>query len=401
MGSLANSMIEREDRYGARNYHPLPVVLTKGEGVWVEDVEGRRYLDMLSAYSALNQGHRHPRIIEALKAQADRITLTSRAFYNDKLGLFYERLAQLTHKDTILPMNTGTEAVETAIKAMRRWAYRIKGVPENQAEIIVAAGNFHGRTTTVISFSSEPEYQEGFGPLTPGFRVVPYGDVEALRQAVGPHTAGVLLEPIQGEAGIILPPDGYLREVRRICTENGIVFAADEIQTGLGRTGQWFACDWENVTPDLYILGKALGGGVYPVSAVAANHDILGVFEPGSHGSTFGGNPLAAAVAVTALQVIEDENLVERSQELGAYFLVRLRTLDHPAIREVRGRGLFIGLELTSPARPYCEKLKDRGLLCKETHEMTIRFAPPLVIQKEELDWAFEQIAEVFRPEAG
>ncbi|WP_041304058.1 ornithine--oxo-acid transaminase [Kyrpidia tusciae] len=394
-------MIEREDRYGARNYDPLPVVLTKGEGVWVEDVEGRRYLDMLSAYSALNQGHRHPRIIQALKAQADRITLTSRAFYNDKLGFFYERLAQLTHKDTILPMNTGTEAVETAIKAMRRWAYRVRGVPEDQAEIIVATGNFHGRTTTVISFSSEPEYREGFGPLTPGFRVVPYGDIEALRRAAGPHTAGVLLEPIQGEAGIVLPPDGYLREVRRICTENGIVFAADEIQTGLGRTGQWFACDWENVTPDLYILGKALGGGVYPVSAVAANRDILGVFEPGSHGSTFGGNPLAAAVAVTALQVIEDEKLVDRSRELGAYFLVRLRTLRHPAIREVRGRGLFIGLELTSPARPYCEKLKNRGLLCKETHETTIRFAPPLVIQKEELDWAFEQIAEVFRPEAG
>ncbi|ADG06631.1 ornithine aminotransferase [Kyrpidia tusciae DSM 2912] len=401
MGSLATSMIEREDRYGARNYDPLPVVLTKGEGVWVEDVEGRRYLDMLSAYSALNQGHRHPRIIQALKAQADRITLTSRAFYNDKLGFFYERLAQLTHKDTILPMNTGTEAVETAIKAMRRWAYRVRGVPEDQAEIIVATGNFHGRTTTVISFSSEPEYREGFGPLTPGFRVVPYGDIEALRRAAGPHTAGVLLEPIQGEAGIVLPPDGYLREVRRICTENGIVFAADEIQTGLGRTGQWFACDWENVTPDLYILGKALGGGVYPVSAVAANRDILGVFEPGSHGSTFGGNPLAAAVAVTALQVIEDEKLVDRSRELGAYFLVRLRTLRHPAIREVRGRGLFIGLELTSPARPYCEKLKNRGLLCKETHETTIRFAPPLVIQKEELDWAFEQIAEVFRPEAG
>nr|WP_276716147.1 ornithine--oxo-acid transaminase [Kyrpidia tusciae] len=394
-------MIEREDRYGARNYDPLPVVLTKGEGVWVEDVEGRRYLDMLSAYSALNQGHRHPRIIQALKAQADRITLTSRAFYNDKLGFFYERLAQLTHKDTILPMNTGTEAVETAIKAMRRWAYRVRGVPEDQAEIIVATGNFHGRTTTVISFSSDPEYREGFGPLTPGFRVVPYGDIEALRRAAGPHTAGVLLEPIQGEAGIVLPPDGYLREVRRICTENGIVFAADEIQTGLGRTGQWFACDWENVTPDLYILGKALGGGVYPVSAVAANRDILGVFEPGSHGSTFGGNPLAAAVAVTALQVIEDEKLVDRSRELGAYFLVRLRTLRHPAIREVRGRGLFIGLELTSPARPYCEKLKNRGLLCKETHETTIRFAPPLVIQKEELDWAFEQIAEVFRPEAG
>lgn len=401
MGSLATSMIEREDRYGARNYDPLPVVLTKGEGVWVEDVEGRRYLDMLSAYSALNQGHRHPRIIQALKAQADRITLTSRAFYNDKLGFFYERLAQLTHKDTILPMNTGTEAVETAIKAMRRWAYRVRGVPEDRAEIIVATGNFHGRTTTVISFSSEPEYREGFGPLTPGFRVVPYGDIEALRRAAGPHTAGVLLEPIQGEAGIVLPPDGYLREVRQFCAENGIVFAADEIQTGLGRTGQWFACDWENVTPDLYILGKALGGGVYPVSAVAANRDILGVFEPGSHGSTFGGNPLAAAVAVTALQVIEDEKLVDRSRELGAYFLVRLRTLRHPAIREVRGRGLFIGLELTSPARPYCEKLKNRGLLCKETHETTIRFAPPLVIQKEELDWAFEQIAEVFRPESG
>ncbi|MDI3256845.1 MAG: ornithine--oxo-acid transaminase [Kyrpidia sp.] len=390
------SAIQREDRYGARNYLPLPVVLCKGEGAWVEDLEGNRYLDMLSAYSALNQGHRHPRIIRALKEQADRITLTSRAFYNDQLGLFYERMAKLTKKDMVLPMNTGAEAVETAIKAMRRWAYAVKGVPKDRAEIIVGSGNFHGRTTTVISFSSQDEYREGFGPLTPGFRIVPYGDARALRDAVGPHTAGVLLEPIQGEAGIVIPPEGYLREVRRICTDQGVLLAADEIQTGLGRTGQWFACDWEVVVPDLYILGKALGGGVYPVSAVAAGREILGVFEPGSHGSTFGGNPLAAAVAVASLEVIEEERLVERSRELGAYFLERLRTLHNPAIRDIRGRGLFIGLELSSPARPYCEKLKNRGVLCKETHETTIRFAPPLIIRRDELDWAFERIAEVF-----
>jgi ornithine--oxo-acid transaminase len=388
--------LELESRYGACNYHPLPVVLVKGEGVWVEDAEGRRYLDMLSAYSALNQGHRHPRIIQALKDQADRITLTSRAFHNDKLGVLYERLVRLTGKSRILPMNTGAEAVETAIKAVRRWAYEVKGVPEDQAEIIVCEGNFHGRTTTIISFSSEAEYRRGFGPLTPGFKIIPYGDIDALRQAVTPNTAAFLVEPIQGEAGIIIPPDGYLRAAAELCREHRVLFVADEIQTGLGRTGRMFACDWEGVKPDVYIIGKALGGGVFPVSAVAADDEVLGVFGPGSHGSTFGGNPLGAAVAIAALDVIEEERLAERSRELGDYFLEKLRTLRHPDIKEVRGRGLFIGLELHTKARPYCERLKEEGLLCKETHEHTIRFAPPLVIRREELDWAFERIQRVF-----
>ncbi|MBX6353990.1 MAG: ornithine--oxo-acid transaminase [Thermoflavifilum sp.] len=388
--------LELERRYGAHNYHPLPVVLVKGEGVWVWDADGNRYLDMLSAYSALNQGHRHPRIIEALKRQADQITLTSRAFYNDKLGLLYERLVRLTGKSMVLPMNTGAEAVETAIKAVRRWAYDVKGVPEDQAEIIVCEGNFHGRTTTVISFSSDPEYRRGFGPLTPGFKIIPYGDIEALKRAITPHTAAFLVEPIQGEAGIIIPPVGYLREAAEVCRQEHVLLVADEIQTGLGRTGQMFACDWEGVKPDVYIIGKALGGGVFPVSAVAADAEVLGVFEPGSHGSTFGGNPLGAAVALAALDVIEEERLPERSRELGAYFLDKLRTLKHPDIREIRGRGLFIGVELYGPARPYCERLKEEGLLCKETHERTIRFAPPLVIDQRTLDWAFERIQRVF-----
>ncbi|TDY50036.1 ornithine--oxo-acid transaminase [Alicyclobacillus sacchari] len=384
-----------EQTYGAKNYNPLPVVLVKGEGVWVWDEDGNRYLDMLSAYSALNQGHRHPKIIAALKDQADRITLTSRAFYNDKLGIMYERLAKLTGKDMILPMNTGAEAVETAIKAARRWAYDIKHVPANQAEIIVCSGNFHGRTTTIISFSSDAEYQRGFGPLTPGFRIVPYGDIEALRQAVTPNTAAFLVEPIQGEAGIVLPPVGYLREAYELCKEHNVLFIADEIQTGLGRTGKMFACEWEQIVPDMYIIGKALGGGVFPVSAVAADQDILGVFEPGSHGSTFGGNPLGAAVAIAALDVLEEEGLAERSRILGAAFLERLSAVESPIIKEVRGRGLFVGVELTTKARPYCERLKQEGLLCKETHENTIRFAPPLIISQEDLDWAFERIARV------
>jgi ornithine--oxo-acid transaminase len=389
------SMIELEAQYGAHNYHPLPIVLVKGEGVWVEDPDGNRYMDMLSAYSALNQGHRHPKIIEALVRQAERITLTSRAFHNDKLGPFYEKLAEITQKDMVLPMNTGAEAVETAIKAIRRWAYDIKGVPANQAEIIVASGNFHGRTTTIISFSSDPEYQRGFGPLTPGFRIIPYGDIEALRGAISQNTAAFLVEPIQGEAGINIPPQGFLRAAYDLCKENEVLFVADEIQTGLGRTGKMFACDWESVVPDMYIIGKALGGGVIPVSAVAADHDILGVFEPGSHGSTFGGNPLGCAVALAALEVIEDERLPERSNELGNYFLGKLKSLSNPEIKEVRGRGLFIGIELTTKARPYCERLKEEGILAKETHENTIRFAPPLTIEKEELDWALERIAKV------
>jgi ornithine--oxo-acid transaminase len=391
------AMIELEEKYGAKNYHPLPIVLERAQGVWVEDPEGKKYMDMLSAYSALNQGHRHPKIIQALKDQADKITLTSRAFHNDKLGLFYEKLAKLTKKNMILPMNSGAEAVETAIKAIRRWAYDVKGVPEDQAEIIVCAGNFHGRTTTIISFSADAEYRRGFGPLTPGFRIIPYGDVEALKQAITPNTAAFLLEPIQGEAGIIIPPNGYLKEAFDVCKQNNVLFVADEIQTGLGRTGKLFACDWEEVHPDMYIIGKALGGGVFPVSAVAADQEILGVFEPGSHGSTFGGNPLGCAVAIAALDVLIEENLAERSRELGEYFLNRLKTIQNPVIKEIRGRGLFIGIELTTKARPYCEKLKDLGLLCKETHENTIRFAPPLIITKEELDWAFERVQSVFQ----
>ncbi|MFC4769253.1 ornithine--oxo-acid transaminase [Effusibacillus consociatus] len=390
-----HEIIEQTEKYGARNYYPLPIVISKAEGIWVEDPEGNRYMDMLSAYSALNQGHRHPRIIQALKDQADRVTLTSRAFHNDQMHLFYEKLARMTGKNMILLMNTGAEAVETAIKAARRWAYDVKQVPDNQAEIIVCTGNFHGRTTTIISFSSDEEYKRGFGPLTPGFKIIPYGDVEALKQAITPNTAAFMLEPIQGEAGIIIPPEGYLRKAYEVCKQNQVLFLADEIQTGLGRTGKLFACDWEEVKPDMYILGKALGGGVMPVSAVASDPEILGVFDPGSHGSTFGGNPLACAVANASLDVIVDENLVQQSLELGQYFLETLQGIRNPVIKEIRSRGLFIGVELNTKARPYCERLKEMGLLCKETHETTIRFAPPLVIQKPDLDWALERIRQV------
>lgn len=393
--SESNKIINKTIKYGATNYHPLPIVIAKAEGVWVEDPEGRRYLDMLSSYSALNQGHRHPKIIQALKAQADRVTLTSRAFHNDQLGTFYEKVCERTGKNMVLPMNTGAEAVETAVKAARRWGYRIKGIPDGQAEIIVCEGNFHGRTITAVSFSSEAEYKEGFGPLLPGIKRVPYGDAAALKRAITPNTAAFLLEPIQGEAGIVIPPEGYLRQVFDICRAHHVLMIADEIQAGLGRTGKWFACDWENVVPDMYILGKALGGGVMPVSCVAADKDILGVFNPGSHGSTFGGNPLAAAVSVAALDVLEDEQLVSRSLELGNYFKEKLGEITHPAIKEVRGKGLFIGMELHEPARPYCEALMAEGMLCKETHEKVIRFAPPLTIAKEELDWALEKIERV------
>ncbi|WP_019121547.1 ornithine--oxo-acid transaminase [Brevibacillus massiliensis] len=395
--STTKTVIEQTERYGARNYHPLPIVISRAEGVWVEDPEGNRYMDMLSAYSALNQGHRHPKIIQALKDQADKVTLTSRAFYSDQLGLFYEKLAKLTGKEMILPMNTGAEAVETALKAIRRWAYDVKKVPDNQADIIVCEGNFHGRTVTITSFSSADEYRRGFGPFTPGFTIIPYGDIEALKKAITPNTAALVIEPIQGEAGIIIPPEGYLKVAEEVCRANNVLFVADEIQTGFGRTGKLFASEWEDVTPDMYIMGKALGGGVFPISAVAADKEILGVFEPGSHGSTFGGNPLGCAVAVAALDVIEEEGLVARSLELGGYFIERLKEIQHPAIREVRGRGLFIGVELTMSARPYCERLKELGLLCKETHETTIRFAPPLVISREELDWAMERIRKVFQ----
>ncbi|CAM5792924.1 MULTISPECIES: ornithine--oxo-acid transaminase [Brevibacillus] len=393
----SNRVIDQTEKFGAHNYHPLPIVISKAEGVWVEDPEGNKYLDMLSAYSALNQGHRHPRIIKALKDQADKVTLTSRAFYNDQLGNFYEKLAEMTGKDMILPMNTGAEAVETALKAVRRWAYDVKKVPDNQAEIIVCEGNFHGRTVTITSFSSDPGYQRGFGPFTPGFKIIPYGDIEALKQAITPNTAAFMLEPIQGEAGIIIPPQGYLKQAYELCKANNVLLVCDEIQTGFGRTGKLFASDWEDVKPDMYIMGKALGGGVFPISAVAADREVLGVFEPGSHGSTFGGNPLGCAVAVAAMDVLVDEKLVERSQELGEYFLGKLKEIKNPLIKEIRGRGLFIGLELETAARPYCEKLKELGLLCKETHETTIRFAPPLVITKEDLDWAIERIKQVLQ----
>lgn len=388
-------ILELTRRYGVRNYDPLPVVITWAEGVWVKDVEGNSYIDMLSAYSALNHGHRHPAILDALWRQAQRLTLTSRAFENDQLGKFYERLASLTRKPKILPMNTGTEAVETAIKAARRWAYRVKGVPPDQAEIIVCEGNFHGRTTTVISFSSEPAYRHDFGPFTPGFVIIPYGDVDALRRAINERTAAFLVEPIQGEAGVRVPPRGYLRQAYQLCREHNVLFIADEIQTGFGRTGRMFACDWEDVTPNLYILGKALGGGVYPVSAVAGDAEVLDLFEPGSHGSTFGGNPLAAAVAIAAMQVIEEEQLPERARRLGEFFMQALQTLRGPHVREIRGRGLLIGVELDTDARPYCERLMREGVLAKETHGTVVRFAPPLVITEEELEWALERIGRV------
>ncbi|MDN4073759.1 ornithine--oxo-acid transaminase [Fictibacillus sp. CENA-BCM004] len=389
------NIISKTEQFGANNYHPLPIVISKGEGVWVYDPEGNKYMDMLSAYSAVNQGHRHPKIIQALKDQADRITLTSRAFHNDQLGNFYEKVTELTGKNMVLPMNTGAEAVETAIKTVRRWAYDVKGVPANQAEVIACEGNFHGRTMTAVSMSSDEEYKRGFGPMLPGIKLIPYGDLEALKQAITPNTAAFIMEPIQGEAGIVIPPEGFLKQARELCKENNVLFVADEIQSGLGRSGKLFACDWEDVVPDMYILGKALGGGVMPISCVAADKDILGVFNPGSHGSTFGGNPLASAVSVASLEVIDEENLVERSFQLGELFLRELKSIDNPIITEVRGRGLFIGVELSEAARPYCEKLKEEGLLCKETHENVIRFAPPLIISQEDLNWAIERIKKV------
>lgn len=396
--TLSQAIMKKTEAYGAHNYLPLPIVISRAEGVFVYDPEGNRYMDMLSAYSALNQGHRHPKIIQALKDQADRVTLTSRAFHNDRLGLFYEKLSRYTGKEMVLPMNTGAEAVETAIKVARRYGYERKGVEDEKAEIIVCEGNFHGRTTTITSFSSEEEYKRGFGPFTPGFRIIPYGDLDALRDAINKNTVAFLVEPIQGEAGIVIPPEGYLQEAYRICKENGVLFLADEIQTGFGRTGTRFACDAEGVVPDVYILGKALGGGVFPVSAVCADREILSVLTPGSHGSTFGGNPMASAVAIAAIEVTEEEKLAERSKELGDYLLKRLKEdlLHHPVIQEIRGRGLFIGIVLKEKARPYAEKLKEKGLLLKETHENILRLAPPLVITREELDWAIEKIAAVF-----
>jgi ornithine--oxo-acid transaminase len=388
-------LIEQTEKYGANNYHPLPIVISRAEGVWVEDPEGKKYMDMLSAYSAVNQGHRHPKIIQALKDQADKVTLTSRAFHNDQLGPWYEKICKLAKKEMALPMNTGAEAVETAVKAARRWSYDVKGVLENQAEIIACTGNFHGRTMTAVSLSSEAEYKRGFGPMLPGIKLIPYGDLEALKSAITANTAAFLIEPIQGEAGIVIPPEGFMKEAFELCKQNNVLFIADEIQAGLGRTGKMFACEWEGIEPDMYILGKALGGGVFPISCVVANQDILGVFNPGSHGSTFGGNPLACAVSIAALDVLINEKLSDKSLELGEYFVSKLKEIQNPRIKEVRGRGLFIGVELNEPARKYCEELKEQGLLCKETHDTVIRFAPPLIISKDELDWAIERINKV------
>jgi ornithine--oxo-acid transaminase len=391
--------ITLEDEYGAHNYHPLDVVITRGEGVWVYDVDGKKYLDCLSAYSALNQGHVHPKILNALLEQARKVTLTSRAFRNDQLPLLYKELSEMTGYGMSLPMNSGAEAVETAIKLARKWAYRVKGVPRHQAEIITASGNFHGRTTTIVSFSTEPSYRDDFGPFTPGFVTVPYGDASAVEKAINKNTAAVLLEPIQGEGGVIIPPPGYLKKVSEACRKNNVLFVADEIQTGLARTGKLFACDYEDVRPDIMILGKALGGGFYPVSAILADKPILGLFTPGEHGSTFGGNPLAAAVARAALAVIREEKLAERAEEMGTYFMEQLSEMPSPHVKEVRGKGLLIGVELkpsAGGARRFCEALQDKGILTKETHENVIRFAPPLIIEKSDIDWALPSIREVF-----
>ncbi len=390
--------IKLEEQYGAHNYHPLDVVIERAEGVWVYDVGGKKYLDCLSSYSAVNQGHVHPEILRALIQQAGKVTLTSRAFRNDQLPLLYKELSEMTGYEMSLPMNSGAEAVETALKLARKWAYRVKGVPRHQAEIIVADGNFHGRTISIVTFSSEPLYRDDFGPFTPGFVVAKYGDVSAIEKAITPNTAAVMLEPIQGEAGVIIPQAGYLKAVADLCRKNNILFIADEIQTGLARTGKLFASHHENVRPDVVIIGKALSGGFYPVSAVLADKSILGLFSPGEHGSTFGGNPLGAAVARAALKVIRDENLAERSATLGEYFLEQLIEISSPHVKEVRGKGLFIGVELkpeAGGARRFCEALMDRGILAKETHDNVIRFAPPLIIDKETIDWSLPSIREV------
>ncbi|MGE5707551.1 MAG: ornithine--oxo-acid transaminase [Bacteroidota bacterium] len=388
-------LIEMEDQYGAHNYHPLDVVIERAQGAWVYDIDGNKYMDCLASYSAVNQGHCHPRILATLKEQAEKVTLTSRAFRNEQLPLLYKELCEISGMDCALPMNSGAEAVETAIKAARKWGYKVKGIPQNQAGIIVCENNFHGRTVTIVSCSTDEQYRDGFGPFTPGFKVIPYGDFEALKNAITPNTCAFIAEPIQGEAGILIPTPGFLKKAADYCKSQNVLFIADEIQTGFGRTGKMFACEHEGVQPDAYVVGKALSGGFYPVSAMLASREVLGVFNPGDHGSTFGGNPLACAVARTALQVLKDENLVENASTLGAYFLDRLKTIQSKHITEVRGRGLFIGIELNTKARPFCEALKGEGILCKETHERVIRFAPPLVVTKEELDWAFERIKKV------
>ncbi len=396
----AKDFIRLEEDFGAHNYHPLDVVIQRAQGVWVWDVDGNRYLDFLAAYSAVNQGHCHPRIRHALVEQSSRVTLTSRAFRNDQLGPLYKEMSEISGYRRMLPMNSGAEAVETAIKAARKWGYKVKGIPEFQAEILVFSGNFHGRTTTIISFSDDPQYRDGFGPFTPGFTTLPYGDLAAVERAMNPNVCAVLVEPIQGESGIHVPPAGYLQGIEALCRKHNALFIADEIQSGLGRTGKMFCFQHEGVHPDMVIVGKALSGGFYPVSAILADDDVMGVYKPGDHGSTFGGNPLACAVARAALKVLVEEKLCENSATLGEYFLERLRTLGSRHIAEVRGKGLWIGVELkpeAGGARRFCEALRDRGMLCKETHVHTIRFAPPLCVGREELDWAFDRIVEVFR----
>jgi ornithine--oxo-acid transaminase len=388
--------IELENQFGAHNYHPLDVVIERAEGIWVYDVDGKRYLDCLAAYSAVNQGHGHPKILKALIEQARKVTLTSRAFRNDQLPLFYKELHELTGYDMALPMNTGAEAIKTA----RKWGYKIKGIPEDRAEVIVCGNNFHGRTVTLVSLSSDAQYRDGFGPFTPGFKVIPFGDAGALEGAISSHTCAFLVEPIQGEAGIIIPPPGFLKRAAEICHQNRVLLMVDEIQSGLGRTGKLFAYMHEGIKPDVVIVGKALAGGFYPVSAVLSSWEILRVYKPGDHGSTFGGNPLGCAVARAALKVLEHEKLVERSAQLGAYFLGLLTTIQSPDVKQVRGQGLWIGIELHSPARPYCQALKEEGILCKETHDRVIRIAPPLVIQRQEIDWAFERIRKVIETRA-
>jgi len=398
MTILATDFLSEVERYSANNYHPLPLVLERGEGAWVWDVEGNKYLDCLAAYSAVNQGHRHPAIIAAAKAQLDRITLTSRAFHNDQMGPFLHDLCELTGYERALPMNSGAEAVETALKAVRRWGYRVKQIPANKAEIIVCADNFHGRTTTIVSFSSDPHYNDGFGPFTPGFRIIPFGDLKALEQAITPNTAAFLVEPIQCEGGVLIPPAGYLKGAADLCRKHNVLFVADEIQTGLGRTGKLFASEWDGVRPDVMVIGKALSGGVYPVSAMLADRNVMDVFEPGSHGSTFGGNPLAAAIGRAALKVLVDEKLAERAHELGMWFLGELKKITSPHVKEIRGRGLMIGVEIkasSGKARPFCEALAKRGILCKETHDQVIRFAPPLVVERRDLAWVVGEVREV------
>ena len=389
-----------EDQFGAHNYKPLDVVISKAKGVWVTDADGKKYLDCLSAYSAQNQGHCHPRVVKAMVDQAKKVALTSRAFRNDQLPLFYKKLHDLLGYEMAIPMNSGAEAVETAIKLARKWAYEVKGIQKYAAEIIVAEGNFHGRTTTIVSFSTEQFYKDAFGPFTPGFTAVPYGDMEAIRAAIGPNTAAIMLEPIQGENGVVLPPEGYLSAVSQLCRENNILFIADEIQTGLGRTGKWLACQHEGVRPDMVCLGKALSGGMLPVSVVLADAPIMNLFKPGEHGSTFGGSPMASAVAIAALEVLDEEKLAERAVELGAYFMEKLRAIKSKKIKEVRGKGLLIGVELypsAGGARKYCEELQKLGILCKETHDHVIRFAPPLIIEKKTIDWALKRIARVLK----